>query len=163
MNKGNPVVGVVVGLIFIILLCFFAYTVYGIVYRAGQESDFAYLGDYTTFVNLEDNMSPEYEINDLIIAKRENYYSMSETIIYNYNNSYRLGVVVKTTSTKYYIGDSADAKDEDLNEITYQDIAGAVEKRIPKAGSAFKILTSTASLIIIAIMFLCYMMFAKEK
>ena len=163
MKKGNPVVGVIIGAIFIILLCFFAYTIYCVVYKSSKKTDFAYLGDYTTYINTEDNLSPDYNNNDLIIVKRESYYSTSQVVLYNYNNSYRLGKVVKTSTSKYYIGNSMSAEGEDLYETTYENIIGSANTNIKGAGTVFKIFSSVGSMVILVVMVLCYMMFAKEK
>jgi hypothetical protein len=145
------------------MVVFLAYTIYCVVYRASNESDFAYLGDYTTFVNTEDNLSPDYEKNDLIIVRRENYYSMSQVVVYKLNASYRLGKIVKTTTSKYYIADSMNTDLDQLQEFKYDDIVGSVYTRIAGVGAIFKFLTSVASLIITAVLFLLYVAFAKEK
>ena len=163
MKKGSPAVGIVIGAIFVVMLLFFAYTIYCVIYKASRGSDFAYLGDYTTFINVEDNLSPDYSRNDLIIARKETYYSTSEVVIYRYNSSYRLGRVVMTSTSKYYVGDSMNAKGDELSEITYPGIVGAAHKNLKGLGGIFKIMSSVGVMVIVAIMFFAYMMFAKEK
>ena len=162
MKKGNPAVGVVIGAILVIMCVFLAYTIYCVVYKASRESDFAYLGPYTTYVNLEDNLAPDYYTNDLIIVKMENYYSLAQIVVYKYNSSYRLGYVAKTTTSKYYLGNSMNTDPNELYETTYENIVGSVYSSISGVGGLFKFLTSAASLIITAVLFTLYIMFAKE-
>ena len=163
MKKGNPTVGVIIGIILFIMVLFLAYTIYCAVYTMSQGSDYAYLGDYTTYINTEDNLSPDYVKNDLIRAKKETYYSMAQIVVYNYNSSYRLGYVVKTSTSKYYIGNSMDDSFDKLYETTYENIVGSVNTRIPGVGGIFKVLTSAISLVITAVVFALFIMFAKEK
>lgn len=163
MKKGNPTVGVVIGAILVIMLILLAYIIYCAVYTASNGTDYAYLGDYALFINEEDNLAPDYEKNDLVFVKKETYYSTNQIVVYNYNSSYRLGYVVKTSTSKYYIGDAMSTSFDKLYETTYDKIVGSAQNRIGGVGGLFKILTSTVSLIVIIVVFALFIMFAKEK
>jgi hypothetical protein len=163
MKKGNPAVGVVIAVILGIMLLFMAYTIYCVVYKASRDSDFAYLGDYTTYINEEDNLAPEYSKGDLITVRRETYYSTSQVIVYKSAGSYRMGKVVMTSTSKYYVGDSMSAKGDDLKEITYDEIVGSANKNLGGIGAVFTFLTSPIAMVITAVLFLLYIAFSKEK
>ena len=163
MKKGNPTVRVVIGIILAIMIVFLAYTIYCAVYKVSTKSNFAYLGDYTTYINLEDNLSPDYSKDDLIIGKKETYYTTGQVVIYEYESSYRLGYVVKTSTSKYYLGNSLNESSDKLIITTQDKIVGSAYKRIPAIGGLFKLLTSGASLIITAVLFILFIMFAKER
>ena len=163
MKKGNPAAGIIIVAILVIMFVFFLYTIYCVVYKASRDSDFAYLGDYTTYINAEDNLAPEYSKNDLIIGKREVYYSTSQVVIYKDKSTYRLGRVVMTSTSKYYIGDSMNDIGDKLTEITYEEIVGSVYKNVGGVGNLFKMLTSPIAMAITALVFLVYIAFAREK
>ena len=163
MKKGNPTFTVIIGIILVIMLEFLLYTIYCVVYKASRDSDFAYLGEYTTFVNQEDNMAPEYEKNDLLIVRMETYYSTAQTVLYKYNSSYRLGVVNKTSTSKYYVADAMNSDNDKQIIVTYPEIVGSVNKNLGGIGSIFNFMTSPIAMVITAVTFLLFIMFTKEK
>ena len=163
MRRGNPAVGLVITGILVIMFIFFVYTIYCVVYKASKDTDFAYLGEYTTYINAEDNLATEYTKGDLIIARMETYYSTGQVVVYKSKSSYRLGRVVMTSTSKYYVGDTMSAKGDQLAEITYKEIVGSVYKNLGGVGALFKFLTSPIAMVATAILFLVYIMFSKER
>ena len=163
MKKGNPVFTVIIGIILAIMLFFLLYTIYCVVYKASRDSDFAFLGGYTTFVNQEDNMAPEYGKNDLILVKEETYYTTSQVVLYKYNTSYRLGTVCKTSTSKYYMGNSMNTAPEDQIIVESTDVLGSAYKNFGAIGGIFNFLMSPMSMVITAVLFLLFIAFTKEK
>ena len=163
MKKGNPTFTVIIGIILFIMLAFLLYTIYCVVYRASRDSDFAFLGDYTTFVNVEDNMAPEYKKNDLLIIKQETYYSTSQIVLYKYNTSYRIGTVVKTSTSKYYLGNSMSTPAEEQIIVPKEEVIGSLNKDLGAIGGIFNFLTSPIAMVITAVLFLLFIAFTKEK
>ena len=163
MKKGNPVAKIIIGIIMAIMLCFFAYTIFRIVYKAGKGTDFAYIDVYSTFINAEDNLAPDYKTKDLIILKYEDFYTPNQVVVFKENEVYRLGLIKKTSTSKYYIATSNDkTEDKDLVIAEYKDIAGSVYKNLGKIGKIFEILSSTAAAVVTVIIFFLYVMFSKE-
>ncbi len=160
MKRVNPWIKVVMTVIIALMLVIFAYTLYCIVYRAASESDFAYFLGYTTFVNKEDNMGPDYKTNDLVILQKDDfYYSTNEVVLYNFNSSYRLGRINKATSSKYYIGDNTS---EDEVIIEGDKIIGRATKSLGGMGGLFGILTSIPAMIVIVLTTLIYFALNRE-
>lgn len=159
MKKANPAVGIIIGGILIFMLLFFAYTIYCVVYRASKESDFAFLAGKTTYINLEDNLEPEYKKNDLIIILQEDFYTMDQVVLYKYQTSYRLGRINKTATGKYYLTDNTTKEDIIIEK---ENIIGSAYKNIKGVGKIFKILTSTVAMIATVVLLFIYVMFSKE-
>lgn len=160
MGKSNGATKGIIGIVIIIALIIFAYTLYCVVYRAAKESDFAYLGDYTTYILKEDNMKPDYSNGDLLILRRDTYYTTGDAVVFNRNNNYRLAKVTATTSSKVLIDDNIGSID--IKDTTKEDIAGTVVFRLGGFGKIFKALTSVYSMVIIGVIVLVCIFLPRE-
>lgn len=160
MKKANPYIKVIMSVIISIMLFIFVCTVYGILYRASQETDFAFFLGYTTFINTEDNMAPDYKQNDFLMIHKEEYYPTHMIILYKYSDSYRLGEISRVAAGNIYV------KDKTANEETIvenNDIIGTVSSNWGRLGSIVKILTSIPALIAIVGVTLVYFAVNREQ
>ena len=159
MKKANPYIKVIMSVIISVMLFIFVCTVYSILYKASQQSDFAFFLGYTTFINKEDNMAPDYKQNDFILVHKEGYYPTGMIILYNYKGTYRLGEISRVSSGNTYVKDKTDG--EDIT-VEIENIVGMAESNYGRLGAIVNFLTSIPAFIGIVALTLVYFAVSRE-
>ena len=79
-----------------ILSIFLIYDIYCFMIGMLKDTDYPFLFGYTTHHVIEDNMSPDINKNDLLIIKKQDFYSSDDIVLFNSNGGYRIGFIKDT-------------------------------------------------------------------
>ena len=160
MKKENPNIKVIMSIIITVMIVLFVCTIYGVIYIASQESDFAFIFGYTTYINQEENMLPDYKMNDFLVIKTDSFYPTNTVILYNYKGTYRLGKINRISSGDRYVKDSTDLAETIVED---KDIVGKVNSNYGKIGAVIKFLTTIPAMVTIVLVVLIYFALSREQ
>lgn len=124
-----------------ILSIFLIYDIYCFMIGMLKDTDYPFLFGYTTHHVIEDNMSPDINKNDLLIIKKQDFYSSDDIVLFNSNGGYRIGFIKDTPKGEYIIQDNINSINEDF-KITGNQIIGKETKNIKGFAKIFNFLTS---------------------
>mgnify|MGYP004630802761 FL=1 len=141
----GPIKAIMLVLICILgILAFIA--VYDLGYKLLMGGSYSYLMGYTYHQVNEDNMAPDYKINDIVILENKPSYQSEDVILYKYYGSYRLAKVKDLSAGTYFLDDNAKSIDEDY-KVTDELIIGKVTDNIKNFGTVFSIITGPISIL----------------
>ncbi|MCF7626066.1 S24/S26 family peptidase [Holdemanella sp. SCCA2] len=141
----GPIKAVMLVLICILgILAFIA--VYDLGYKLLFDSSYSYLFGYTYHQVNENNMAPDYKINDVVILERGSSYKSDDIILYKYYGSFRLAKVKDLSAGVYFLEDNTNSVDE-AYEVTDELIVGCVTKNLKNFGTIFSIITGPLSIL----------------
>lgn len=141
----GPVKAIMIVLICILgILAFIA--VYDLGYKLLMGGTNSYLFGYTYQNIKEDNMAPDYKINDVVILEKSSSYQSGEVVLYKYYGTLRLAKVDDMSAGKYFLEDNTNSID-DSYEVTDELIIGKVTKNIKNFGTIFSIITGPLSIL----------------
>lgn len=150
MNKVYKIIKPIMLVIIVLLGVIALLSIYNAGYKQLTNSDYAFLFDYSSHEVNEENMAPDYNRGDLAIIKRDYIYTEGDTIIYNYKNSYRIGIITEHIAGKYSVKDNINSVDNDY-EITDNLVIGKVVSKVKGFANIYKVITSTYMMIAIII------------
>ena len=110
-------------------------------YNLLNDTDYAYLMNQTIHRVDGDNLEPDYNVDDILILKKEYTYNEGDVILFKYYDSYKLGIVNDIISGEYILSDNTDSIDEDY-EVTDDNVYGKVTFKLKGFGIVYNILIS---------------------
>lgn len=137
---------IIVVFLMILLGILAAYSIYSLMYELLTGSKYAYIMNYSTHEVNETNMSPDYNIGDLIILKKNNTYKIGDVVLYNFHGSYRLGKINDYKNNAYVLTDNIDSVSDDY-KVTSEMIVGFVTNNLIGFGTIYSIITGPLSII----------------
>lgn len=150
------------GLLIVLTVLLVFVNVYGFIYKEFNQTNFAFLMDYTTYDVIENNMEPKYTLKDVIILKRDYTYGIDDIVVCDYKGSYRLGKINDVSGGAYIINDSVNSFDESF-KIGDEQIIGKVAYHLKGFKGIKNVLSSTYSLIILTIFVIAYAVFEVKS
>lgn len=120
--------------------------VYDLGYRLLLGGSHSYLMGYTYHKVNEDNMAPDYKINDIVVLEKGSSYQIDDIILYKYYGSFRLAKIKDSSSGIYIVEDNTNSVDEGY-EINNELIVGRVTQNIKNFGVIFSIITSPLTIL----------------
>lgn len=141
MKNDIKIIKTIIIVILSILAIFLIYDIYCYMIGILKDTNYPYLFGYTTHNVIEDNMTPNINKNDLIILKKQDYYTSDDIVLFNSNGSYRIGFIKDTSKGNYIIQDNINSINEDFI-ITNNEIIGKEIKNIKNFAKIFNFLTS---------------------
>lgn len=145
----------IISFIAVILGIVAVFTVYGIGYNMLNDTEYANFFGYYAHELKENNMEPDYKVNDLIILKEDYSYNTDDVVLFKYKSIYRLGKIEDVAMDKYVIQDTKETIDEDY-QISNEMIVGKVAFRFAGFANVFAILTSPITVMCIGMFILGY-------
>lgn len=158
----KKVFGVIIAVFIGFLIILSAFSLYKLCYKLMTNTDYSTLLSYSDFDVIEDNMSPQYQNNDLAIIKKCNFYNSKDIILYKAKVGYRLGEVADMVGGFYIIKDNVSEADYE-NQINPDDIVGKAIHRIKNFASFYEIVTSVYSMILCLLILICYFALSKKE
>lgn len=150
MKNDTKVIKSTLLIILSILGIFLIYDIYCYMIGILKDTNYPFLFGYTTHNVIENNMTPDINKNDLLIIKKQDYYTSDDIVLFTSNGSNRIGFIKDTTKGKYIIQDNINSINEDFI-ITDNDIIGKEIKNIKSFAKIFNFLTSGYMIVIILI------------
>lgn len=136
--------------IMLVLICILGVlaliAVYDLGYKLLLDGSHSYLLGYTYHQIKEDNMAPDYKINDVVILKKSSSYQSNDVILYKYYGSFRLAKVNDMSAGVYFLEDSTNSVDVDY-KVTDDLIVGRVTQNMKSFGTIFSIITGPLSIL----------------
>ena len=77
----------IISFIAVILGIVAVFTVYGIGYNMLNDTEYANFFGYYAHELKENNMEPDYKVNDLIILKEDYSYNTDDVVLFKYKNN----------------------------------------------------------------------------
>ena len=140
-----------VKVILIVLMCILGLLAFIAVYDLGYKlllgGDYSYLFGYTYHKVNENNMFPDYRINDVVILERNSSYQTDDIILYKYYGSYKLARIKDLSAGKYFLEDKGSTID-DSYEVTNELIVGRVYHNFRSFAVIFSIITSPLTILL---------------
>lgn len=153
---------IVICLIVIMVISAF-FCIFKLAYTAISDANNLEPLKYSDFIVIENNMTPTYNVNDLVICERFPAYSIGDKILYESNAGLRLGQINDISGGYYIITDNI--KDKEHGENVKSDkIKGKIVLRIKKFAGLYSVITSPYFLIASILVVICCSVFIpKEK
>lgn len=137
----------------IIFLCVF-YNILYLINTTITNKEYFNVSGISIFTMDSNNMTPDLNKNDLIIAKEEYDYKVNDIIVYKVNEKIRINKISNIKNQEVNITYNTKSNTNyynDIEEIVENQIIGKVYKNIGKLGFLIKILQSKMFTIIIII------------
>ena len=152
MNKGKKIFSILITIISILLILLNIYIIYE---KVTLKSDTVNIFGYSFFVVVSGSMEPNISVDDLIIIKKQDYYTIDDVVTYKSTKTLVTHRIIRIDEEDIYTkGDNNNTEDEPIKR---EQIKGKVKHIIKGVGKLINILSAPVTIaILIGIVFFVF-------